>query len=67
MEATPHENCLYRIALSFRGSKFLRIAIFEDFVEISSQIRCKFLLKYFHKQLKIHEIRKIKDLRKISA
>ena len=27
------EMC-YRIALNFRGSKFLRIAIFEDFVEI---------------------------------
>ena len=30
----------YRIALNFRGSKFLRIEIFEEFVEIISRIRC---------------------------
>ncbi len=29
----------YRIALIFRGSKFSRIAVFENFVEIISRIR----------------------------
>ncbi len=29
----------YRIALIFRGSKFSRIAVFKNFVEIISQIR----------------------------
>ena len=63
--------CMYRIALNFRRSKFSQIAIFEDFVEIISRIRCtstlhavcqKFSLKYFHKRLKIREIREIEDL-----
>ena len=31
---------LVRIALNLRGSKFLQIAIFEDFAEIISWIRC---------------------------
>ena len=31
---------LYRIAQKFRGSKFSRIAIFENFVEIISRIHC---------------------------
>ena len=30
----------YRIALNFQGSKFSRIEIFEEFVEIISRIRC---------------------------
>ena len=71
----PTEYCayMYRIALNFRGSKFSRIAIFEDFVEIISRTHCtrtlhavcqKFLLKYFREQL---EIREIKDPRKFSA
>ncbi len=30
---------VYRIALIFRGSKFSRIAVFENFVEIISRIR----------------------------
>ena len=56
----------YCIVLNFQGSKFLRIVIFEDFVETISWIRCaytlhaacqKFSLKYFHKRLKIHEIK----------
>ena len=63
----------YRIA---RGSKFSQIAIFEDFVEIISQIRCthtlhatcqKFSLKYFQKQFKTREVHAIKDLQKFSA
>ena len=57
----------YCIALNFRGSKFLWIAIFEDFVEIFSRICCtytlhnvcqKFLLKYFRERLKILEKKK---------
>ena len=64
------------IALIFGGSKFLRIVIFEDFVEIISRIRCtrtlhaacqKCSLKYFRKRLKIREIYEIKDPRKFSA
>ena len=55
------------------GSKFSRIAIFGNFVEIILRICCthtlhgacqKFLLKYFHERLKIREIREIKDLQK---
>ena len=68
----PTEYCayMYRIELNFRGSKFSRIVIFEDFVEIILQTRCtrilhatcqKFSLKYFREQLKICEIREIKD------
>ena len=34
----------YHIALNFRGSKFLRIAIFEHFVEIIPQIHCTCIL-----------------------
>ena len=30
----------YRIAQKFRGSKFSRIAVFENFVEIISRIHC---------------------------
>ena len=30
----------YSIGLIFRGSKFLQITIFEDFVEITSRIHC---------------------------
>ena len=30
----------YHIALNFRGSKFLQMAVFEDFVEIISRIHC---------------------------
>ena len=54
----------YRNALNFRGSKFSRIVIFEGFLEIFSRIRCvsQFSLKYFHKRLKIREI---KDPQKI--
>ena len=67
---------LYRIALNFGGSKFSRIAIFEVFVEIILRIRCmctlhaacqKFPLKCFRKQLKIREIREIKNPLKFSA
>ena len=63
----------YRIALNLWGSKFSRTAIFKDFVEIISRIRCtralhamcyKFSLKYFRIRLKIHEI---KDPRKFSS
>ena len=66
----------YRIVLNFQGSKFSRIAIFEDFVEIVSRIRCmctlhaacqKISMKYFREWLKIHKIREVKDLRKFSA
>ena len=36
-----HRICMYYpIALKFRGSKFLRMAVFDDFVEIISRFRC---------------------------
>ena len=63
----------YCIAQNFRESKFSKIAIFEDFIEIILRICCtctlhtagqKFSLKYFRKQSKFREI---KDLRKFSA
>ena len=64
----------YCIAQKFQGSKFSQIAVFGDFVEIISRIRCtraprmahviKFSLKYFREWLKIREI---KDPRKFSA
>ena len=66
----------YRIALNFWEPKFLRIAIFEDFVEIILQIRCmrtlhtvchKFSLKYFCEWLKIRKTHEIKDPRKFCA
>ena len=72
----PGSGFTYRIALNFWGSKFSRIATFEDFVEIISRTRCtrtqhaacqKFTLKYFRERLKICEIREIKDPRKFSA
>ena len=31
-----HFQYIYRIVLDFHGSEFLRIAVFEDFVEIIS-------------------------------
>ena len=34
-----YENTLYRIALIFRGSKFLQIAALKEFVEKISQMR----------------------------
>ena len=55
----------YRITLNFRRSKFSQIVIYEEFVEIFSQIRStrtlhpmcqKFLLKYFRERSKIHKI-----------
>ena len=51
-----------------------RIAVFESFIGIISQIRCtrtlhatcqKFLLKYVLERLKIRKIWEIKDLQKI--
>ena len=50
----------YRIALIFHGSKFSRFAVFDNFVEKNSRIRCrsiqwckvsKFSLKYLHEVL----------------
>ena len=68
---------LYHTALNFQGSKFSWMVTFEDFIEIISRIHCrtrtlhtvcqKFLLKYFHELLKIHEIFEIKDPWKFSA
>ena len=68
-----YHNYSTLLPLSFRGSKVLRIAIFEKFVEIICCMRTlhamcqKFLLNYFHEQLKIRKIREIKDPRKFSA
>ena len=66
------EGLYYCIALKFRGSKFLQIAIFEDFIEIVLQIRwvSKIFVEIFSQMIEIREIReirKIKDLRKFGA
>ena len=37
---TEYARTTYCIALNFRGSKFSRMAVFEDFVEMISRIRC---------------------------
>ena len=60
------EGLYYCIALKFRGSKFLQIAIFEDFIEIVLQIRwvSKIFVEIFSQMI---EIRKIKDPRKFDA
>ena len=66
----------YRIALIFRGSKFSQIAVFDNFVEKNSRIRCrsrrwcevsKFSLQCFRKWHLIHENRENLDPRNISA
>ena len=69
----------YCIALIFRGSKFPRIAVFDNFVEKFSRIRCtitrsrrwckvsKFPLKYFREWHRICENRKNLDPQNISA
>ena len=77
---SDHQTCTkslwnYHIALNFQGSKFLWIAIFEDFVDANllhahTHTAChvsKFSLKYFRERVKICEIREIKDPRKFSA
>ena len=65
---TLHACIAYHTALIFCGSKFLRIAAFDNFVEKISWIRCrsrqwckvsKFLLKFFHECHQIHKNRKI--------
>ena len=66
-------NKSLQYSTNFRVSKFSRIAIFEEFIEIILRIHCtrtlhavcqKFSLKYFRERLKIC---KIKDPRKFSA
>ena len=67
---------LYHIALIFRGSKFSRIAIFDNFVEKISWIHyrsrgwcdvSKFSLKYFREWHRIRENRENLDPQNISV
>ena len=66
------QHCIYRIALNFWGSKFSRIAIFEDFVCVLQVARfvfttCSPLTANFHtpatppKPLSLHPLRPLKN------